>query len=185
MICLLTTLQSCLIHTQNTVILYDSAGTFGSSCICCGALIWRQLEATSRTVRILRGRWLIQVNGVQSAVWRWLVQLHKLLRHLQKRLFYTYSSKMGRKNYLVNYKEWPIAYSTATRQKRKKKIIKVSITEDQMLLNQLFKRKKKKKIFFPISTFCGPIAGPTLTQAAQKTMKAISVIPNLQIFVRL
>lgn len=160
---MLTTLQSCLIHTQNTVILYDSAGTFGSSCICCGAHIWRQLEATSRTVRILRGRWLIQVNGVQSAVWRWLVQLHKLLRHLQKRLFYTYSSKMGRKNYLVNYKEWPIAYSTATRQKRKKKIIKVSITEDQMLpLNQLFKRKKKK-------TFCGPI----LVQLSPKQLKRL------------
>lgn len=29
------------------------------------------------------------------------------------------------------------------------------------------------------------IAGPTLTQAAQKTMKAVSFIPNLNVFVRL
>lgn len=54
-----------------------------------------------------------------------------------------------------------LLYSYST--KENEKIIKVSITEDQMLpLNQLFKRKKKK-------TFCGPI----LVQLSPKQLKRL------------
>lgn len=70
--------------------------------------------------------------------------LHLLIKNGKKKSF----SKLG-----FNH-EWPNAYCTATRQKRKKKIIKVLITESQMfLLNQLFKRKKKENIYFGFQYF--------------------------------
>lgn len=47
------------------------------------------------------------------------------------------------------------------------------------------KREEEKFSSDQISIFYDTIAGPTLTQAAQKTMKAVSVIPNLNVFVRL
>lgn len=47
------------------------------------------------------------------------------------------------------------------------------------------KREEEKFSSDRISIFYDTIAGPTFTQAAQKTMKAVSVIPNLNVFVRL
>lgn len=76
--------------------------------------------------------------------------LHLLIKNGKKKLF----SKLQRMTNCLLY-----SYST----KEKEKIIKVSITEDQMLpLNQLFKRKKKK-------TFCGPI----LVQLSPKQLKRL------------
>lgn len=76
--------------------------------------------------------------------------LHLLIKNGKKKLF----SKLQRMTNCLLY-----SYST----KEKEKIIKVSITEDQMLpLNQLFKRKKKKR-------FCGPI----LVQLSPKQLKRL------------